>query len=99
MIARVSHASTAKTPRSYLEPLAEALREKGFLADVTRVGQGPHYVEVTNRRAPQLTESIFAASSDGEWRFWWSWAEVIASAEEVELTAGKIAHVLAAAAA
>lgn len=89
----------AGTPRSYLEPLAEALRARGLFASLTRIGDGPSFVEVINRDAPDLAESIFAAETGGEWWFWWSWAERIAPAQEIESTAGRIAHVLASAAA
>ncbi len=87
------------TGRSYLEPLAEALSKRGLSARITRIGDGPSFIEVINRAAPDLAESIFAAQAGGEWWFWWSWAERIAPAKEIESTAGKIAHVLASAAA
>jgi len=99
MIDTTPHASVAGTARSYLEPLAEALRKRGFLASVTRIGDGPSFLEVINRDAPDLAESIFAAQTTGEWWYWWSWAERIAPAVEIEYTAGRIAHVLASAAA
>jgi hypothetical protein len=102
MIARAPHApvsNTAGNARSYLEPLAESLRKKGFLASVTRIGNGPSFIEVVNRATPDLAESIFAARSGDEWWFWWSWAEHIAPVAEIEFTAGRIAHVLTPAAA
>jgi len=99
MIGTMPNASIPGTARSYLEPLAEALGKRGFLASVTRIGDGPSFVEVINRDAPDLAESIFAAQTGGEWWFWWSWAERIAPAQEIESAAGRIAHVLASAAA
>jgi hypothetical protein len=99
MIHTTPKAPVAGTARSYLEPLAEALSKRGFLASVTRIGDGPSFVEVINRDAPDLAESIFAARTGEEWWFWWSWAERIAPAEEIEFVAGRIAHVLASAAA
>jgi hypothetical protein len=98
MIETVPGAPVAGHARSYLEPLAEALSRRGFLASVTRIGDGPCFAEVINRTAPDLADSIFAARADGEWWFWWSWAQRIAPAADVELAAGRIAHVLAAAA-
>jgi hypothetical protein len=97
MIAAMPNAPVEGTARSFLEPLAEALSKRGLLANVTRIGDGPSYVEVINRGAPDLAESIFAAQTAGEWWFWWSWAERIAPATEIEFTAGRIAHVLASA--
>ncbi len=99
MIDTMFNASVPATGRSYLEPLAEALSARGLLASVTRIGDGPSFVEAINPDAPDLAESIFAAQTSGEWWFWWSWAERIAPATEIEFTAGRIAHVLASAAA
>jgi hypothetical protein len=99
MIGTMPNAPVAGTARSYLEPLAEALSKRGLLATVTRIGDGPSFIEVINRYVPDLAESIFAAQAAGEWWFWWSWAERIAPAAEIESTAGKIARVLAPAAA
>ncbi len=99
MTASVPQAPVAAVPRSYLETLAESLRKKGFLASVTRIGDGPSFIEVVNRSTPDLAECIFVARSDGEWWFWWSWAEHIAPVTEIEFTAGRIAHVLTPAAA
>jgi hypothetical protein len=91
--------SVAGHARSYLEPLAEALRQRGFLARITRIGDGPSFVEVINRDAPDLAESIFAAPAAGGWWFWWSWAQRIAPAADIEPAADRIARVLASAAA
>lgn len=98
MIDTVPAATAASQARSYLIPLAEALARRGLLARVTRIGDGPRYVEVLSRAAPDLGESIFAVRADGEWWFWWSWAQRIAPAAETELAAARIARVLAAAA-
>ncbi len=95
MIGMMPSASVAGTGRSYLEPLAAALSQRGLLANVTRIGDGPSFVEVFNPEAPDLAESIFAAQSGGQWWFWWSWAERIAPAEDIDHTAARIARVLA----
>ena len=100
MIDTLHQASITGTARSHLEPLAEALGKRGLLASITRIGDGPSFIEVINRDAPDLAESIFAAQAGGagDWWFWWSWAERIAPANDIEFTAGRIAHVLASAA-
>jgi hypothetical protein len=98
MIGTMPNPSVAGTARSFLEPLAAALIKRGLLASVTRIGDGPSFIDVVNRDAPDLAESIFAAQSSGDWWFWWSWAERIAPAKDIEFTAGRIAHVLASAA-
>jgi hypothetical protein len=95
MIETVPGTAIASNARSYLEPLARALSQRGLLASVTRIGDGPSYVEVINRAAPALAESIFATRVDGEWWFWWSWQQRIAPAADIDLAAGRIAHVLA----
>ena len=99
MIDTMPNASVAGTARSHLEPLAEALSKRGLLASVTRIGDGPSFIDVVNREAPDLAESIFAAQTGGDWWFWWSWAERIAPATDIEPTADRIARVLASAAA
>ena len=88
----------ASQARGYLGPLAEALGRRGLLARVTRIGDGPRYVEVISRTAPDLAESIFAVRADGEWWFWWSWAQRIGPAADAEQAAAQIARVLTAAA-
>ena len=98
MIDTMPKASVTGTARSHLEPLAEALSRRGLLASITRIGDGPSFIEAINRDAPDLAESIFAAETGGVWWFWWSWAERIAPAKDIEFTAGRIAHVLASAA-
>jgi len=99
MIGTMPNAPVTGTARSHLEPLAEALSKRGLLASITRIGDGPSFIEAINRDAPDLAESIFAAQTGGAWWFWWSWAERIAPAEDIEYTADRIAHVLASAAA
>jgi len=101
MIGTMPNPSVAGTARGHLEPLAEALSKRGLLASITRIGDGPSFIEVINRDAPDLAESIFAAQAGGagDWWFWWSWAERIAPAADIEPTADRIAHVLASAAA
>jgi hypothetical protein len=90
----------AASARSCLELLAEALGRRGLLARVTRVGDGPAYIEAINRSSPSLAESIFAARAAGEsdWWFWWSWPQRIAPAADIERTADQVARVLATAA-
>jgi hypothetical protein len=99
MFDTIPNPSIPGTTRRHLERLAEALSERGLLASVTRIGDGPSFVDAINRDAPDLAESIFVAQADGQWWFWWSWAERIAPTQEIEHTADRIAHVLASTAA
>ena len=63
---------------------------------VTPAGRVPS-LRVLNPAAPALAEEVYAGScEDGTWWFWWSWAERIATASDVDQAAALIAHVLAA---
>jgi hypothetical protein len=76
-----------------LGALADNLRDRGFAAHVTQAG--PYEcVQVANVAVPQLAETIYVARADNAWWFWWSWADRIAEACDVETAAFKIAYVL-----
>ena len=54
-------------------------------------------LRVVNPAAPALAEDVYAGyCEDGSWWFWWSWAERIAAASELERAAERVAHVLSA---
>lgn len=80
-----------------LEQLGPALARYGMTASlVTPAGRVPS-LRVVNPAAPALAEDIYAGCcEDGSWWFWWSWAERIAAASDVDQAAALIAHVLAA---
>jgi hypothetical protein len=51
---------------------------------------------VVNPAARALEENVYAGcGKDGMWWFWWSWAERIAVADDVDLAATTIVRVLA----
>ena len=51
---------------------------------------------VVNPAARALEENVYAGcGKDGIWWFWWSWAERIAVADDVDLAATTIVRVLA----
>ncbi len=87
--------TTDRTAVTQLEALATDLGARGFATTLVTGGRHPR-LTVVNRQAGQLTEDIYAAPGDDArcW-FWWSWAERIASAGDVDAAAFKIAHVLA----
>jgi hypothetical protein len=63
---------------------------------VTPAGRVPS-LRVVNPAAPALAEDVYAGCcEDGSWWFWWSWAERIAAATDLDQAAARIAHVLAA---
>src|SRR5450755_3793594 len=80
-----------------LEGLAEVLAQHGLQARLmTPPGRVPS-LHVVNPAASALAEDVYLGrSGDGVWWFWWSWAERIASGEDLEGAAGLIERVLAA---
>ncbi|MBO0825106.1 MAG: hypothetical protein J2P28_11970 [Actinobacteria bacterium] len=80
-----------------LERLAGVLAEHGLRARVmTPPGRVPS-LHVVNPMAAALTEDVYAGrGQDGLWWYWWSWAEQIATGEDLEGAAVRIQRVLAA---
>ena len=80
-----------------LERLAGALTALALRPRlVTPPGRVPS-LHVVNPAAPALAEDVYAGQSqDGQWWFWWSWAERIAPGDDLTATATRIRHVLAA---
>ncbi len=75
--------------RAALEQLAAALGSRDFATTlVTRQGRTP-YLSIVSRYA-KLGEDIYA---DGGW-FWWSWAERLATTDDIPTAAAKITTVL-----
>lgn len=80
-----------------LEGLAQALARRGLRTRLMApLGQVPS-LHVVNPAAATLSEDIYAGRrQDGSWWFWWSWAERIAVADDIEGAAALIRRVLAA---
>jgi hypothetical protein len=80
-----------------LDQLGPALARYGMTASlVTPDGRVPS-LRVVNPAAPALAEDVYTGRcEDGSWWFWWSWAERIAAASDLDDAAARIAHVLAA---
>ncbi len=90
----------ADSPRAYLgrlEGLAEAVTQQGLKARlVTPPGRVPS-LHVVNPHASSLAEDVYAGpGQDGQWWFWWSWAERIAAGDDLAGAATRISRVLAA---
>ncbi|HEY1621576.1 MAG TPA: hypothetical protein VGG25_28380 [Streptosporangiaceae bacterium] len=81
---------------SRLEGLAEELAQQGLRARLmTPPGRVPR-LHVVNPAASALAEDIYVGRcQDGQWWFWWSWAERIASSQDVPSAAAQIGRVLA----
>ena len=90
----------ADSPRAYLgrlEGLAQALAQHSLRARlVTPPGRVPS-LHVVNPDASALAEDVYAGPcQDGQWWFWWSWAERIAEGDDLAGAAMRISRVLAA---
>ncbi|GGL42667.1 hypothetical protein [Planomonospora parontospora] len=79
---------------THLERLRDQLVQRGLQARLhTKDGRMPHLV-VINPDAAVLSENIYAAPLEGDWRYWWSWAEPITSTEQIGVTVERIQYVL-----
>jgi hypothetical protein len=90
--AQVLHACLGR-----LEGLAEVLSRHGLRASLMAPpGRAPS-LHVVNPEASVLAEDVYIGrGQDGTWWFWWSWAERIASGEDLDGAAAMIKQVLAA---
>jgi len=80
----------------YLEKLADELSDRGLEAWLMATPGRRPSLYVVNPAARALEENVYAGcGKDGLWWFWWSWAERIAVADDVELAASTIVRVLA----
>lgn len=80
----------------YLDKLAAELANRGLEAWLMAPPGRVPSVYITNPAARALEENVYATKgTDGIWWFWWSWAERIAVADDVDLAASTIVRVLA----
>ena len=80
----------------YLEKLADELSHRGMEAWLMAPPGRRPSLYVVNPAARALEENVYAGcGKDGMWWFWWSWAERIAVADDVDLAATTIVRVLA----
>jgi len=80
----------------YLEKLADELSHRGLEAWLMAPPGRRPSLYVVNPAARALEENVYAGcGKDGMWWFWWSWAERIAVADDVDLAATTIVRVLA----
>jgi hypothetical protein len=87
---------TADVQLEYLEKLGEELSRRGLqVRTVLPPGRVPA-LYVVNPEARALEEHIYAGcGSDGAWWYWWSWAERIAAAGDLDAAASAVQRVLA----
>jgi hypothetical protein len=80
----------------YLEKLADELSHRGLEAWLMAPPGRRPSLYVVNPAARALEENVYVDRvKDGLWWFWWSWAERIAVADDVDQAAGTIVRVLA----
>jgi hypothetical protein len=80
----------------YLEKLADELSHRGLEAWLMAPPGRRPSLYVVNPSARALEENVYVGcGKDGQWWFWWSWAERIAVADDLDQAAGTIVRVLA----
>jgi hypothetical protein len=81
---------------AYLDKLADELSHRGLEAWIMAPPGRVPSLYVVNPAARALEENVYVARcKDGIWWFWWSWAERIAVADDVDQAAATIVRVLA----
>ena len=81
---------------AYLDKLADELSHRGLEAWLMAPPGRVPSLYVVNPAARALEENVYVAHcKDGIWWFWWSWAERIAVADDVDKAAATIVRVLA----
>jgi DNA helicase IV len=79
----------------YLDKLADELTNRGLEAWLMAPPGRVPSVYITNPGARALEENVYAnQGKDGLWWFWWSWAERVSMADDVDGAAATIARVL-----
>lgn len=80
---------------AYLDKLAEELINRGLEAWLMAPPGRVPSVYITNPHARALEENVYANQGrDGLWWFWWSWAERISPADDLNRSASAITRVL-----
>ncbi|GAB3676033.1 hypothetical protein GCM10027589_46150 [Actinocorallia lasiicapitis] len=89
--------ASMQTRIEYLERLGDELVGRGLRVRLTvPLGTAPS-LHVMNPDASALTENILAERGADGWWYWWSWAERISAADDLNVAAERVAQVLAAA--
>jgi hypothetical protein len=80
-----------------LEGLAEVLAHHGLRTSLMAPPGRVPSLHVVNPAASALAEDVYVGRcQDGTWWFWWSWAERIATLDNLDAAADLIKQVLAA---
>lgn len=87
-------AAVADEATTYLGDLQTLLQAQGLHARILTQTERLPRLRVINPGCTSLCEVITAAPVEGEWSFWWSWAEPIAPITGMVSAADRIGHVL-----
>ena len=80
---------------AYLDKLVEELTHRGLEAWLMAPPDRVPSVYVVNPAARALEENVYVClGEDGLWWFWWSWAERISIADDLDAATTAIARVL-----
>ncbi|HVT70451.1 MAG TPA: AAA family ATPase, partial [Trebonia sp.] len=88
-------AKASNSATVYLDKLAEELTNRGLEAWLMAPPGRVPSVYITNPGARALEDNVYAnRGKDGLWWFWWSWAERISLADDLDTAANTITRVL-----
>ncbi|MFI6180526.1 hypothetical protein ACIA8R_33660 [Nonomuraea sp. NPDC051191] len=87
-------AAVADQASTYLGDLQTLLKAQGLHTRILTQPERLPRLRVINPGCASLCEVIMAAPVEGEWSFWWSWAEPITPVRDAAIAARRIGHVL-----
>jgi hypothetical protein len=76
-----------------LERLAQALKERGLVAEVADTATVP-LLAVANAEVPALNQQVFCRENAGTWWYWWPWEQPIGPIEDLDVVVERVASVL-----
>ena len=80
---------------TYLEKLSDELGHRGLESWLMSPPGRVPSLYVSNPAGRAMEDSVYAVrGTDGLWWFWWSWAERICLADDIDTAATTIARVL-----
>ncbi|MET8987816.1 hypothetical protein ABZW49_20405 [Nonomuraea wenchangensis] len=86
--------AVAEQAATHLRDLQTLLQEQGLHARILTQPERLPRLRVINPGCTSLCEVITAAPVEGEWSFWWSWAEPITPISDAATAAERIGYVL-----
>lgn len=84
---------TSEARITHLDRLAQALKERGLLAEVADKATVP-LLAVANAAVPALNQQVLCEENADTWWYWWSWKKPIGPVEDLAVVVERIASVL-----